>query len=703
MNYDLKLIKDKYGEEMMHLCRTLFPTLLEEEGLLFNLLSDNFAYSKFLYSDIVNNRLVEKFKDYIYGLVDVEIKQINVNKTPKELLDEAGYVLYECDNEEDIQSFKKYYAKNEELCTFDGGRLNRCYVFFAVKKNVDDIKRENFSNPKREDEYGTSVISIQFAKGDTNTLSIKNRYNHRVNNPDATYGNNLENIIHGLTKSFEKEYNLNIESNKNGFEIPGYVKASDGKYYKYNYEIRNICYCTDNIIVDNFEVIDKYSDKSRYILLDYFILDLKEKKLFLYDNSICDSFINEFINIDKISITKDKGYKYVDVKTKVGDIKITLDKKNNILKYSNPNLIEAGNYFLSYNKLLNEITVPNLKKTGDCFLCDNQEMESINLPNLKIAGNQFLNSNKVLNSVSIPNLKETGLNFLYHNLGLKEVSLPKLEKTGNNFLYFNRDIKDIYLPSLRKVGSCFLAHNQEMESINLPNLSKAGSDFIFYNRNASSVNIPNLEEVDDNFLFSNKLLSKIDLPNLKYIGWYFMHDNNLVTEISFPKLRSIDGTFLINAGNIISINLPSLEYAGDKFLYHNQNLQTLNAPKLESIGDYFLYNNKSLVSLNLPSVKEIESNFMYHNTSLKELNMPVVYLIGNSFLCDNKVLEKFNAPNIKEIGDSFLLCNENLQSINLPVVEQIGEYSLLFNEHICCDDVLMEAKNGKKIKSDKNR
>ena len=29
---DLKLIKKHYGEKMAHLCRDLFPTLLEEEG-----------------------------------------------------------------------------------------------------------------------------------------------------------------------------------------------------------------------------------------------------------------------------------------------------------------------------------------------------------------------------------------------------------------------------------------------------------------------------------------------------------------------------------------------------------------------------------------------------------------------------------------------------------------------------------------------
>lgn len=253
MNTDLEIIKKKYGEKMMHLCRSLFPTILENPGVLSKLMLDNFDPSRFLYDDIIENNMEDEFKNYIYSLENEEENVEQVDKAPEELLDEAGYILYECKTEEEIQSFKKYYSKNEELCTFNGGRLNKCHVFFAVKKNVEEIKRENFTNPKREDEYGTSVISIQFSRGSVNTLSIKNRYNHRVFNPDATFSNNLENIIPGLTESFEKHYNLSVNQNQNnGFEIPGYVKANDGKYYKYNYEINNIYYCPNNIVIDNF-------------------------------------------------------------------------------------------------------------------------------------------------------------------------------------------------------------------------------------------------------------------------------------------------------------------------------------------------------------------------------------------------------------------------------------------------------------------
>ena len=38
MDSDLKIIKKKYGEKMSHLCRELFPALLEIEGKLSELM-----------------------------------------------------------------------------------------------------------------------------------------------------------------------------------------------------------------------------------------------------------------------------------------------------------------------------------------------------------------------------------------------------------------------------------------------------------------------------------------------------------------------------------------------------------------------------------------------------------------------------------------------------------------------------------------
>ena len=52
---DLKVIKKLYGEKMSHLCRELFPTILEEPCKLSTLLQEKFEPSKILYEDLILN------------------------------------------------------------------------------------------------------------------------------------------------------------------------------------------------------------------------------------------------------------------------------------------------------------------------------------------------------------------------------------------------------------------------------------------------------------------------------------------------------------------------------------------------------------------------------------------------------------------------------------------------------------------------
>ena len=126
MKDELKKIKKKYGEELMHLCRKLFPTILETPNLLYSILEEHFAFSKMLASDIIENNLIRQFENYINSFVSKSNELKEVDETPKKLLKKAGYNLYECKTEKDIQKFKKYYKKREEICTFSGGRLDRC-------------------------------------------------------------------------------------------------------------------------------------------------------------------------------------------------------------------------------------------------------------------------------------------------------------------------------------------------------------------------------------------------------------------------------------------------------------------------------------------------------------------------------------------------------------------------------------------------
>ena len=568
--------------------------------------------------------------------------QVTEGKDPYEILDEAGYKLIECKTEEEIQKFKNYYAPGELICTiYNGGRLETCLVFFAVKKDVENIKREDFINPQREDEYGTSVLGIQFNKHGICTPHIITRYNHTVRNPNATYGNNLDRLASGLTESFarllyKRGLNLN-EKNIEEFEIPGYTVASDGKYYKYNMEIAGKYYCPGNIIIDWKEIIKLNPEKE--VLIDYFILDKENKTLKLYDkDNLEDSFLDAFENIKKIQVEKNPDKKKqtriitIQIEDSNFPITIEIDKNNNILGYNNQELRKVGDYFLGNNEQLQEIKLPQLTEVGDYFLGNNEQIKEINLPQLKIVGFGFLPFDKELKEISLPKLEETDDYFLFSNTQLKEISLPQLRKVGNNFLGKNTELKEISLPKLRKVGDYFIPYNTELEELSLPQLTEVGNRFLESNKELKELSLPQLTEVGNRFLESNKELKEISLPRLIYIGDYFIPSNEQLKEI----------------------NLPQLTEAGDRFLGNNKELKEISLPRLVDVGDYFIAYNEKLSKINLPQLEKAGDNFLGSNKKLKEINLPQLKKVGNGFINSNEQLSKIDLAQLTEVGKKFL-------------------------------------------------
>ena len=62
------------------------------------------------------------------------------------------------------------------------------------------------------------------------------------------------------------------------------MKANDEKYYRCNLEVDGIYYCENNVIIKDGEVIKEYSNnKERYVVIEQYIIDRKEKKIYLYD------------------------------------------------------------------------------------------------------------------------------------------------------------------------------------------------------------------------------------------------------------------------------------------------------------------------------------------------------------------------------------------------------------------------------------
>ncbi len=535
---DLKIIKKKYGEEMMHFCRDAFATILEEPGVLSNLLLTYFEPSKELFSDLQEENLENDFKSFIYRKFNKE-EQVTITetKTPQELLASVGYDLYECKNEEDIQKFKKYYAPGEELCTFNGGRLNQCHVFFAVKKDVDNIKREDFSNPKRQDLYGTSVISIQFDKNEAHTLSIKNRYNHTVDNPDATFSNNLDNIVEGLTDSFAEYYDLK-QKYINEFEISSYERDNQGKYYKYNYEMNGVHYCTNNCVLVEHEAI-KYP-KERYILADYFLIDRQEKTIKCYDEENIDSFPQFFQDnpIKKIDLEIIDNTKIVKIETTKGLVTLELDKRNRIIGLTNPYIEEIGNLFLWLNECLSKIELPQVKVIGNDFLYQNLELKELNLPQAKIIGQGFLYDNNNLKKIDLPKVEIIKDDFLYNNLSLSKINLFQVKLIGRSFLYYNENLKDIYLPQIETIGSWFLYNNESLTEINLPSAKTIYDGFLYSNKILKRIDIPYVTKIGKNFLENDKELQIINvLDKTVYYHILRKHINLYILKQALLKMK----------------------------------------------------------------------------------------------------------------------------------------------------------------------
>ena len=687
-NVDLKYIKKHYGENFAKLCRELFPTILERPGLLTDILVKNVAPSTTLYDDVQERRYA--FRSFIFSKSNIKVKKgFDSKKSPEQLFDEAGYILYpECETVKDVEKFKKYYKRDEEICTFWDikDRLDKCRVWFAVKKNVDDIKREYFRVPEREDEYGTSVLSIQFTKEPESIVSIKNRYNHKVNNPDATFSNDLENITPGLNMAFFEYYDIKLAENNQHLEfLPNsYIADANGKYHKIIATKLDGCYCENNTILLNPDMRPLKLGSDKYLVFDGYVIDFQNKTIgavnykggnigFYEDPSKTpfvdkDSFIKSLgsqKDFEKMTVTFDE-YKnrVVTIKVKnAKDIVLKFDEANLLCEYRNENATEIENNFLSFNKHLKTVYLPNVESIGD----------------------NFLSFNKTLHEAYLPKVKYFGQNALVNNNRLYEINLPNVEEIGDNFLERNNLITDLNLPKLRTVGSFFLAFNDTLFDLDAPNLEFVGSQFLFDNKELSELNLPNLQIATENFLSHNDKIKTLNLPNLEFVGKNFFGANNKIT----------------------SVNLPNLKKIGPYFLSKNKILTNLSLPSVEYISKNFMPWNNSLKSLELPNCKMIDSNFLSSNNTLVDLNLPEILVVRNNFLENNAVIRTLYVPKLQSIDKGFLTNLKNLETLRIPrhITQNesscYSEFRSFFNKNPNCVVKLSNVEKKKKSELDK--
>lgn len=563
---DIERIKKHYGEKFARLCRTLFQSILEDDEntqedvkenklSLFDIISNNFDNVPSLYDDIYPVK--NDFQAFVLNLAKKGNlhADIKTNKTPEQLMDEAGYILFpEITTKRALNKFKKFYAFGEQLCTFRDNRLEYCRVWFAVKKDFFKInpitgkyvlkrkkdfpiKREDFPNPDRQDAYGTSVISIQFTKGDFACLSIKNRWNDIVPCPDNTFYNNLELIQKGLTHAFKVYKNVNLDNyNLNNANTclheylfdKKYARAITNKFYKKVNTITDGYACMNNIVVkDNKEVV--YFDKSKYILFEDYLIDLTCKKIIniskiknisnktiedIFDclnknekptSPVIDTFLETIGEIDSIKVSLDENKDRVVSLFPKGKekISITINKSFQMTKYCDSNIKFVPRHYLLKNKNLEQLSLPNAEQIEKNFMPNNEVLTTLDLPNVKIIDNDFLTKNMSITSINLPNVKTIGNNFLKKCYNLNKINMPNVENIGYDFNSYNNTITSISLPKVQNISNDFMPENTTILNLNLPNLKTVGERFLRDNKKLRNLYAPNITECGKDFLKSN--------------------------------------------------------------------------------------------------------------------------------------------------------------------------------------------------------
>ncbi len=679
---DLKWIKKHYSESLSHLCRREFPTLLETEGLLSEVLEKKFAHSKCLGDDLQDEDNLSAFKDIIYyEISDKEEKQDkddNFEKTPEELLKLVGYTLYpECLTEEDIQSFRHYYyrpdgktptyfkgktpeyRKGEELCTFNGDRLNSCRVWFAVKDNVDDIKRENFKKPERQDEYGTSVISIQFPKSKLLSFSIKNRYNHTVKRPDATFSNNLENIVPGLTSAFEKQFGVTIENGGQN-AIKDYILGSDGKYHRENVEIDGIHYCENNIIIDQEGNITQLPP--HIILVDNCVIDTKTNKIHSYDGNT-SSTPNYTEGIISINVEKGKnGERIITVRFKdKEDIQISYGKHNEMLSISDPNLQHMKDGYCCLNRYIKSINFPNLQDIGnDCFNNANR-LTSLNLPNLQRIENVCFENMDSLKSIFLPNLHTIGIYCFGNRNALTSLTLPNLQKMGYGCFGNTDFLTSLELPNLKSMGYGCFENAESLKVLELPSLQEMGKN-CFKNANSlTSLKLSMLQNINSRCFENVDSLASLEAPALQKISFNNFLNATSLPFLYLPDLKQIKLRSFVNVPSLRELSLPNLQEMGQECFQNANSLTSLNVSSLQSMGFQCFQNASLLPSLSIPNLQEMGQECFQNVESLTLLYLPNL----RSTICSSFE----DANSLQEVT-----CPQQIESLDInPVTEQSDE------------------------------
>lgn len=361
-----------------------------------------------------------------------------ISEDPFVLLERAGYNAFYADTLEKQNSIERYFAPGELLCTFnDRARYRNYHLVHAVKKDVDQIRREDFKGKEqRQDAYGTSVISIQMHKT-KRFISIKNRYNHAVQGCDHTFDSNPDKIVEGLTAALKERFNVEFSVAKS--PLPDGFVLMGNQIFKYNREKNNVYYADQAWAKDG--VVHAVDRSAGDALFDGFMFNNKTKTLknidqhrrqrIFYPESI-DSFADDF-------------NRYYG-----GNRGLTVDRGGN-LTLNGKILIGAE------ESRIKTINLPALIEMSDQCLLEADALTIFKAPALIKMGSRCLNYTKALMHFEGPMLTTMGRFSLSRTPALTHFKAPVLDKVGEKCLYHSPNLTKLkHLWSTRRMTSALL-------------------------------------------------------------------------------------------------------------------------------------------------------------------------------------------------------------------------------------------------------
>ena len=487
-------------------------------------------------------REAEPIMDFLVSLKNIRIVGQKQIIPFEELLDRAGYTCCYADTLEKQNAIEKYFAEGEKLCTFaDNERYQKYHIINVVRKDVDTIKREDFLVPCREDAYGTSVMSIQILKTG-GFVSIKNRYNHRVLNPDNTYFSNPDNIIEGLSASLQERFGVNFASRR--VAVPdGYLLLDEG-LFKCHREIDNVSF-GDGFFIEDGEV--SFINKDYQILCDTLLLDLKKGKFETEFRELknASDILNKEIEGKKLSVKVDKKRGVRSVYT---DNQLFMEVKDNSSKITYLNLPTTEHLpkCVFDHISLGTLNIPKLKTIEDC--CFGGGLEEIYAPKgVVVQGDLSVARQGLKKLPDFSDFVVEGSFFCYGNELTSLKGAP--QKVGNDFICYSNKLQSLQ-GTPKEIGGRFYCHRNELTTLEGGPLFVGGRFDCKYNKLITLKGAP--ESVGDDFDCSCNQLTSLNGAPQRVGGSFYCIKNNLSSLVGVSEF--VGNHFNCNRNNLTSLD-----------------------------------------------------------------------------------------------------------------------------------------------------